>query len=1034
MSDYLRNPFPGLRSFELEDADIFFGRDTQIDEIVTNLLSNKFLAVLGPSGAGKSSIVKAGVIPKLLKDKTSKWNYTVLTLNNTPLASFSAAIAKFLNNYSTEKIELEMANNKYFVNEIVKQLQQNTEDKYLIYIQQFEDIFIFKNKNDKYTLNARMFVEYMLNIVNQSENIFIIVSLITDYIDFCREFDGLTDVINRGHYLLPKLTLEQKKQAIFLPFQKNNIKISSELIVKIIEDISNEEAELSVLQHTLKRIWDYCANNSKTEQTIDIIHYESVGKIENCLSNHAEEIYHNLDSEKYQTIAEKIFKSLIIVKSDNTVKINSLSLQELCDILNVKNEDVIKVLDEFRNTDTAFILPYNDNPLDVETIISINKEIIIQKWFRLNDWILTEKTSVQTYLQISRAAQLYYLGESSLLTNPELQNGIDWYKNQQPNQAWANRYDAYFERNINYLQYSQKEYDFQIQLKEKKQKRDIHRFRFFAIILGLASLISILFLIFALNLKFKAEASEKQAKLNESVALENSNIAEDKKKEAVSSKKVAEQQQLLAEQQKIIAEQQRLLAIEKQREAILQKQIAEESKLDAEISRDKAKELQKEAEKLRDNALEQKRIAEEQEQRAKISEAKTDTLRRLAIAKSLAANSYKILQQNEKSKEILAQEQILLPKIMAIHAYNFNKENGGIENDPEIFNALSEVSGNVKIIQSSLNHADAVRDVVYIENNKFVTCGNDGAVKIWNLQDTTLKSFVPLNLKRDNNMRGGARSLCLSGDKKKLAAGAYNGKILLWNEITEQNKPIILDAHTSVVNNLFFINENKNILSISNDKKLILWDLTTMLISFKILKIFEIKPVFTCLSKDTKILAVADAEGYIYFYDTKDFLLTKVLAPINKSITAVEFIDNHRVAVASNTGTIEIWNIDIDNTLVSTIYAHLSTIADMKYNASLSQLATCSYDGDVKIWNTNNFEDSPLLIDKCVNWVHAIVYSPDNEHLLVGSADKTKQILFFNININTIYTGLRQNIEQNMSENDWLKYVGPGIEYLPKLK
>jgi hypothetical protein len=54
------NPFPGLRPFMQEEADLFFGRDKQSDELVWRLASRRFLAVVGTSGSGKSSLVRAG--------------------------------------------------------------------------------------------------------------------------------------------------------------------------------------------------------------------------------------------------------------------------------------------------------------------------------------------------------------------------------------------------------------------------------------------------------------------------------------------------------------------------------------------------------------------------------------------------------------------------------------------------------------------------------------------------------------------------------------------------------------------------------------------------------------------------------------------------------------------------------------------------------------------------------------------------------------------------------------------------------------
>ena len=50
-------PYPGLRPFGRAEADIFFGREDHIDQLLAKLGQTHFVAVFGPSGFGKSSLV-----------------------------------------------------------------------------------------------------------------------------------------------------------------------------------------------------------------------------------------------------------------------------------------------------------------------------------------------------------------------------------------------------------------------------------------------------------------------------------------------------------------------------------------------------------------------------------------------------------------------------------------------------------------------------------------------------------------------------------------------------------------------------------------------------------------------------------------------------------------------------------------------------------------------------------------------------------------------------------------------------------------
>ena len=52
-----RCPYKGLDVFEEEDAELFFGREELVDELVSRVKNSRTLFVTGPSGSGKSSLV-----------------------------------------------------------------------------------------------------------------------------------------------------------------------------------------------------------------------------------------------------------------------------------------------------------------------------------------------------------------------------------------------------------------------------------------------------------------------------------------------------------------------------------------------------------------------------------------------------------------------------------------------------------------------------------------------------------------------------------------------------------------------------------------------------------------------------------------------------------------------------------------------------------------------------------------------------------------------------------------------------------------
>lgn len=74
-NDLKRAPFRGLEPLESVDAGVFFGRDGPITEalqVLQNLREGaapRLFVVLGASGAGKSAFLRAGLLPRLMRDE-----------------------------------------------------------------------------------------------------------------------------------------------------------------------------------------------------------------------------------------------------------------------------------------------------------------------------------------------------------------------------------------------------------------------------------------------------------------------------------------------------------------------------------------------------------------------------------------------------------------------------------------------------------------------------------------------------------------------------------------------------------------------------------------------------------------------------------------------------------------------------------------------------------------------------------------------------------------------------------------------------
>lgn len=94
-----RSPYPGLRAHDVDDAAVFFGRETLIVRALDALRRQRergierAFVVLGASGAGKSSFVRAGLWPRLARDEGHFLPLPVLRPDRDALAGSSGLLA-----------------------------------------------------------------------------------------------------------------------------------------------------------------------------------------------------------------------------------------------------------------------------------------------------------------------------------------------------------------------------------------------------------------------------------------------------------------------------------------------------------------------------------------------------------------------------------------------------------------------------------------------------------------------------------------------------------------------------------------------------------------------------------------------------------------------------------------------------------------------------------------------------------------------------------------------------------------------------
>jgi hypothetical protein len=490
------NPFPGLRPFETDEYRLFFGREGQSDALITRLQRARFLAVVGTSGSGKSSLVRAGLLPALrggmMAGAGSGWRICIMRPGSDPFGNFAHSLAEKdvlleagggLPPAEAEAvIEATLRRGSLGLVDVA-QHGQLADEKLLVVVDQFEELFRFRAARAATSTDddASAFVKLLLEAAQQRKfSLYVVLTMRSDFLGDCAQFQGLPEAINDGQYLIPRMTRDERRMAVTGPVGVTRGKMAEPLVNCLLNDVGDNPDQLPILQHALMRTWDYWATHRRNGEPIGLEHYETIGTMAEALSLHADEAWGELPNEHSRRVAERLFKALTEKGADNREIRRPTRLSEISAAAEATEDEVVAVIEVFRREGRSFLMPPPGVELSSDTVIDISHESLIRNWDRLQKWADEEAQSARIYRRLAEAAVLHREGKEGLLIDPALQIALEWREQHKPNRAWANRYHPEFDLAIGFLDASREHRDAQLAAEREREQRELARARDFA--------------------------------------------------------------------------------------------------------------------------------------------------------------------------------------------------------------------------------------------------------------------------------------------------------------------------------------------------------------------------------------------------------------------------------------------------------------------------------------------------------------------------------------------------------------------------
>ena len=478
------NPFPGLRPFTQEEDYLFFGREEQTMELLQRLGSNRFVAVVGTSGSGKSSLVRCGLLSQLLGGKMleagASWEFAVTHPGGNPLALLTDALLEAHlydreQENARENLLATLSRSHFGLVEAVKQADLGEGTNFLLVVDQFEEIFRFHEAGQMQQEAANEFVSLLLEAAAQKEvPIYVVLTMRSDFIGECGQFEGLAETVNRGEFLIPRLNREHYKRIIEGPVKVAAGQIAPRLLQRLLNDLGQQADQLPCLQHALMRTWNVWAEKGDRE-ALDLDDYHRVGKMSQALSLHADEIYESLASDRQRALCQGIFQALTVEESNGRGIRRPQRLGRLCQILEVPADELLPIINAYRQSGVTFLVPSPEVELTDQTILDISHESLMRVWTRMRQWVDEETQAAGIYHRLSESADLHQRGKAGLYRDPELGIALAWREAKRPNAVWAERYRPGFAMAMEFLERSQQASIADEQSREAARQRELEQ-------------------------------------------------------------------------------------------------------------------------------------------------------------------------------------------------------------------------------------------------------------------------------------------------------------------------------------------------------------------------------------------------------------------------------------------------------------------------------------------------------------------------------------------------------------------------------
>ena len=384
------HPYPGLASFTEDDAEYFFGREAEVEQMWRKLEGPpRMLGLVGQSGAGKSSFIGAGV----LANAPVGWSLVVCTPGNAAISSLGRVIAREMAGDADVVEKMMDFDDPDVAVEVLSRWSRRT-DRALLVVDQFEELFTQNTPDEQ-----RRFSELLGRIVLDA-NACVVLSMRDDFLMRCRDEESLGPIF-ADMTALPTLSGAALRRALVQPATKCGYRFEDdELVDEMLAEVEGERGALPLLAFAAARLWE---KRDRETGLLTRQAYHDIGGVGGAMARHAEATIDRIGTDHIAVVRE-LFRNLVTSEGTRAVREWNELLSVFSDSRSESPEEILREL-----IDSRLLTSYeiHEDEREPTRQVEIIHESLLANWPRLVRWQTQDHEGAQLRDELRQAARTW---------------------------------------------------------------------------------------------------------------------------------------------------------------------------------------------------------------------------------------------------------------------------------------------------------------------------------------------------------------------------------------------------------------------------------------------------------------------------------------------------------------------------------------------------------------------------------------------------------------------------------------------------